>query len=304
MVDAASRSDGDESTNYDYDSVIDGMVSLHWLKIMVAAARAPLTGAENTTQGRRLPRPRRLYNFDTRLNWNVFMEKFHNRAEFKRHIWMSAGSFNKLTNLIRHALKVDEDMANLRGGPIIPEICLYCCLRYLAGGSYSNIRFFTGISTASLYRLVWKVVFAINDCDTLAIIFPTTPEECKKAAEGFSNISKEGCISNRVAVLDGYHLEIRTPPKKQVGNVCSFFSGHYQMHGVNVQAACDHNCRFLFLGVAGPGVMGDRDAVKIVTLNRLIESMPPLFCAIGDCAYTPTEHLVPIYRGADAQRPK
>jgi hypothetical protein len=49
--------------------------------------------------------------------------------------------------------------------------------------------------------------------------------------------------------------------------------------------------------------MGNRDKVKMVTLNRLSESMPPLFCAIGDCACTPTEHLVPIYRGADAQRP-
>jgi hypothetical protein len=70
-----------------------------------------------------------------------------------------------------------------------------------------------------------------------------------------------------------------------------------------MQAACDHNCHFLFIGVAGPSVMGNRDKVKMVTLNRLSESMPPLFCAIGDCACTPTEHLVPIYRGADAQRP-
>jgi hypothetical protein len=41
------------------------------------------------------------------------MEKFRNRAEFKRHIRMSAGSFIKLTNLIRHALEVDEEIANL-----------------------------------------------------------------------------------------------------------------------------------------------------------------------------------------------
>jgi hypothetical protein len=125
MVDAASRSYENESANYDYDGAVDGMVSLHWLKILVPSARAPLRppdGPDDTRQGRRLPRPRRLYNFDTRLNWNVFMERFHNRAEFRRHIRMSAESFNKLTNLIQHALEVDEDMANLRGGPIIPEI--------------------------------------------------------------------------------------------------------------------------------------------------------------------------------------
>ena len=89
MMDAASRSDENESSNYDYDSVADGMVTLHWLKIMMALRRMRLRardGTNNTMQGRRLPRPRRLYNFDTRLDWNVFMENFRNQADFKWHI--------------------------------------------------------------------------------------------------------------------------------------------------------------------------------------------------------------------------
>ena len=110
-------------------------------------------------------------------------------------------------------------MANLQGGPIIPKICLYCCPPYLAGGSYPKICLFTGISTASLFHAVWKVVFAINECDALAIVLPTTPEECETTAQGFSYISKEGWISNFVAVYGGDHLEICVQPKKQVGNV-------------------------------------------------------------------------------------
>jgi hypothetical protein len=105
----ALRRDKNESTTYDYESVVDSIVA-HWMKVMVALSRVCLGSAEG--QGR-LPRQRRFHNFDTRLNWNVFMEKFQNRAEFKRHIRMSADSFNKLTNLIRPALEVDEDMANL-----------------------------------------------------------------------------------------------------------------------------------------------------------------------------------------------
>ncbi len=35
-------------------------------------------------------------------------------------------------------------------------------------------------------------------------------------------------------------------------NVKSFYSGHYKTHGINVQAACNHHCRFVFLGVAEP----------------------------------------------------
>jgi hypothetical protein len=76
------------------------------------------------------------------------------------------------------------------------------------------------------------------------------------------SISTQGCIWNCVSVIDGYHLQIQTPSRKEVSNVQSFFSGHYQTHGMNIQGACDHHCCFTFLGVAGPGVMGDRDAIK------------------------------------------
>ena len=65
------------------------------------------------------------------------------------------------------------------------------------------------------------------------------------------------CLGECVAVLDQYHLQTTTPSKKEVHNVWSYFSGQYQTYGVNIQAACDHNCCFLFISVAGPGVMGD-----------------------------------------------
>jgi hypothetical protein len=42
--------------------------------------------------------------------------------------------------------------------------------------------------------------------------------------------------------------------------------------------------------------MGDRDAIKQIRLDSQIQALPGLYCAIGDCAYTPSEHLVPILR--------
>ena len=87
----------------------------------------------------------------------------------------------------------------------------------------------------------------------------------------------------------------RDTTKKAVHNVKSYFSGHYQTYGINVQAACDHNCHFLFIGVGGPRVMGDREAIKESGLYDLVEKLPGLLYCIGDCAYTPTEHLIPIW---------
>ena len=87
-------------------------------------------------------------------------------------------------------------------------------------------------------------------------------EKAVDSAAGFSPISTNHVMTECVAVLGGYHMAITTPPKKEVHNIKSYFSGHYQTYGINIQAACDHNCRFLFIGVGGPGVMGDREAVK------------------------------------------
>jgi hypothetical protein len=131
----------------------------------------------------------------------------------------------------------------------------------------------------------------------VGIKFPSSTEEAEQAAQGFQSISTQGCIWNCVAAVNGYHLQIRTPTKKEAKNARSFFSGHYQTYGINIQASCDHNCKFSFIGVAGPGVLGDQEAINQIPLSALIKKLPGLFCAIGDCAYAPTEHLVPIFRG-------
>ena len=130
-------------------------------------------------------------------------------------------------------------------------------------------------------------MLSANVCKELSIKFPATG------------------IWNCISVIDGYHLQIQTPSKTEVKNVRSFFSGHYQMHGVNIQGACDHHCRITFLGVAGPGVMvGDRDAISMEKLGSLVEGLSGIYCAIGDCAYTASEHLIPIFREKKARIPR
>jgi hypothetical protein len=237
---------------------------------------------------------------EQRLLWDSFIGKYGDRPDFRRSIRMKLGSFNRLLSFIQHDIAVDELQASRRGTPILPELCLFCTIRYLAGASYLDIRFITGISVSSIFRVIWKTIKALVACPEIAIKFPKSADELMAAALEFENVSTGGCISNCVTVIDGYHLEIQTPPKKYAKNVQSFFSGHYQSHGVNIQAACDSNCRFQFIGVAGPGVMGDRDAINEIELGELISHLPGLYCAIGDCAYTASEHLVPIFGGANA----
>ncbi len=289
----ALNNHGEEEHDSEHDRLPFSMYSSFINTINVSA----LLFIEGTPKRTKVSR--RSSMFDQRLQWDTFCAKYAGRQDFQRHLRMSAESFAKLVSFVRHALAVNHKMAALRGGSIPAEICVYSCVRYLAGGSYSDIRFFTGVSTASLYRIIWKCVDAINACPDLDIRFPRTNEEVIEAARGFQTISTQGCIWNCISVVDGYHLQIVTPSKTEVRNVRSFFSGHYQTYGLNIQAACDHHCRFTYLGIAGPGVMGDRDAINQVTLGAMVENLSGLYCVIGDCAYTATEHMIPIYRNAE-----
>lgn len=203
---------------------------------------------------------------EQRLNWIKYCDKHHRRGTFKRQLRMQQESFDKLLEYIRHELEVNETMANLRGGTILPEICLYVTLRWLAGGSYLDITDVAGISRPSFYRVLWKTCKAICHCDDLAIVWPKTVADCELAAAHFKSISYNEAIVNCVGVVDGYLFRIKTPSRVHVGNVKSYFSGHYQCYGINIQAVADHRSRFIYFAVAGPGVMGDRDACKQVDL--------------------------------------
>jgi DDE superfamily endonuclease len=217
---------------------------------------------------------------------------------------MRKDSFDKLVLLLAEDLVVDEVAASKRGGVIIPEICVYCTLQYLAEGSYLNISDIAAISQSSLYRVVWKTITAIAKCTAVRVAFPKTEEEIETAIAGFASISQDGAIYNCVGVVDGYLLCIRVPSKKEVKNVRSFFSGYYQCYGINIQTAADHHSWFIHFAFAAPGDSGDHDAIKQCSLYDLVEALALGICVIGDAAYQPAEHMVPVYQVVDKLTPK
>ena len=93
-------------------------------------------------------------------------------------------------------------------------------------------------------------------------------------AAGFKNISHHGVIKKGVGAVDGYLLAIATPWKSHAKNVRSYFSGHYQKYGINIQARCNAHCCFTFLGIGGPGVTKDRNGIKESGLFDKVENLP------------------------------
>jgi DDE superfamily endonuclease len=239
-----------------------------------------------------------------RLKWKEYCKKHLGRGTFKRRLRMEKESFHILLSYVYHDLLVKEQYAGLRGGTIIPELCLYCTLRWLAGGSYLDIVDIAGISDASFYRVVWKTIMAIVECPELALKWPMYPNEIQEAIAGFLSISFDDAINNCARGVDGYLTRVKVPSKKYVSNVQSFFSGHYQCYGVNCQGVADHHSRFTYFAVAAPGVTKDRDAIVHCGLSELIEDLSHGICILGDAAYEPTEHLVLVYQGVERAKEK
>ncbi len=86
------------------------------------------------------------------LHWEQLHEE--GPQSFARLYRMNYFSFMKLLDVLRPALLTNEKMSRVRTpfGPITPQIALHCTLRWLAGGSYLDIRLFAGLSVASFCR--------------------------------------------------------------------------------------------------------------------------------------------------------
>ena len=232
----------------------------------------------------------------SRIEWHAHVSSLleegpHTFARFYR---MSYSSFNKLLKLLKPYLVVDKGMADVKSskGPIIPEVCLHCLLRWLAGDSYLGIRVAAGISVPSFYRVVYKCIDVINQCPQLKYHLPT---DLNEAAQNFEDISSHSAISGCIGVVDGYLLEIQTPATDETGNVKSYFSGHYHKYGVNIQAACDDKCRFISVCVAAPGGTNDLAAFRETSLSDWVHTLPIGKFMIGDNAYICSDQLLTPY---------
>ncbi len=80
----------------------------------------------------------------------------------------------------------------------------------------------------------------------------------------------DGCVG----CLDGYLLQIQTPSSRETGHVKAYFSGHYRMYGVHIQAACDSWCCFIYSSVAAPGGTNDIAAFHKTMLHAIAQALP------------------------------
>ena len=166
-----------------------------------------------------------------------------------------------------------------------------------------NSFYLVGISKASFYRVVDQGIAAIIKSDELAIQFPDTDSALQDAATRFRMLSTNDVIKGCVGAVDGWLCQIKVPAGDEAGNIRSFFSGHYQCYGLNVQACCDSSCKFIHVSITSPGGTNDVRAFAKSKLSQLIKNLPMGLYLVGDNAYIACEQLLTPFSGRHKNDP-
>jgi hypothetical protein len=122
------------------------------------------------------------------------------------------------------------------------------------------------------YRCVHQGIDLILACNNIDIRFPISNEDIDAAADAFKAVSRNNIMQGCVGALDGWLCRIETPSSKVTPNARTFHSGHYNAQGVNVQACCDSECRYIHVSINSP--TNDVVAYAESSLSELVENLP------------------------------
>ena len=238
-----------------------------------------------------------------RINWEAHVLQLQHEDLFKRTYRMSLPAFQKLTHILGKSIIVDESYCPVHEC-IFPEIIIAVGLRYLSGGRCLDLKTAYGLSLSSVYRCRNLFISAVNKCPELDIKMPLTLSEIEKVAKDFAAVSTANLVRGCVGCIDGFLAITKRPTMKESMNQPkAFFSGHYGVFGLNVQAVCDIKCRFLFFGVVAPGKCGDQVAFERTPLFQYTKELPDGYYIIGDAAYSVGEKMLTPFTGGHRNDP-
>ena len=244
-----------------------------------------------------------------RLIWSDYVAELIHQNEFNVTFRMSLLSFQKLADLLRPALSVDElqsERASSGRGPVLPELVIAMSLRWLAGGQWQDIKKVYGLSRSHFYFLRRKFMLAVMACPVLEIRLPDASDidELRRLASHFEAHASRPVFRGCVGALDGLTVLIKAPSASEAENVLAYYSGHYKHDSLNIQAMSNHCGTFLYFAVAAPGSFPDAKALALTRLQKWIESLPHGFYVLADNAYVTSEHVLIPFSGSQRDAPQ
>jgi hypothetical protein len=160
---------------------------------------------------------------------------------------------------------------------------LSLCLRSCAGSRMVDLSELYGLSESTGYKKFWEMILWIIDVGDVVDFKEDDDGDLEERAQAFRNISNAGIMQGCVAAIDGLLVEIERP---NVNDPMKFFSTRYKKFGVNMQAACDAQKRFVFVSMICGAATNDAKAFEFSSLAEVLHhEMDSRFWVAGDCAY-------------------
>jgi hypothetical protein len=225
----------------------------------------------------------------------------------RRAYRMEPNSFWRLCQLLRRFVVKEPSLKKkfkngAKNGLIPLPTKVSVALRYFAGGSPYDISVVHGISHTDVFRSIWVIVDAVNQCPELAFSYPKDWEEQQKIADGFRRVS-HGIFDCCAGAIDGILIWLERPSGKHCEmSECGakkFFCGRKKKFGLDMQATCDHEKRFLDIYLKHPASTSDYLVFCSSPLFCSLETkgfMKPSLCIFGDNAYVNTPYMATPYK--------
>ena len=243
-----------------------------------------------------------------RVDWEEHVDMLIYTNQFQQRFRMEDWMFDDLLQELEDALTVSvrHSMSSTNGNePIYPHIIIACGLRFLTGDSITSLSDLYGMSVASTRRIINMFLDAVDfneTCDDLQIKLPDPKNmaELNHLAGRWADVSTVyGLMNGHLAAMDGWAP--RTEMPRNEPNQADYYSGHYQMYSLNIQAMCDPDLIFLYMSVAGPGKINDiRAFSRLKGLREWFDLLPDTFFASADNAYPLSRKILIPFSGSSS----
>lgn len=238
-----------------------------------------------------------------RLDWDAHVEQLLHEDKFVNEYTMSVPAHGKLVRILEPTLMRKEYNSRC-SEPISVEHITAIGLRVLAGGRTKDQRHIIGTSLTAAYDAVDDFIDAVNCAPELDIHLPQTMADWYEINEGFKRKSTHEIIAGCVGALDGFFQRTNKPSSVKVGNVLSYYSGHYESYGVNCQACIRSDLRFTYFGIVSPGSTNDNISYPLASgLKQAFDNLPLGLYGVADAAYTLSENMLIPFTGVNRLDP-
>ena len=226
--------------------------------------------------------------------WMAAIHRELGPGYFRRAFRMSFLTFkifyHRLKGDLRKVME-DTDRTNCPNGRIPLTSRIGMAIRYLAGGCPYDISIVFGVSHSDVHKSVGFFIDAVNASENFKIKFPTDHSKQREIAQRFKELS-EAEFDCCAGAVDGMLVWTHAPTLEdtiELGvGASKFYCPRKGKFGLNLQAICDDQYRFLDLSILYGGSSSDIVAFEASSIRSILEQPGFLaegLCLFGDNAY-------------------